>query len=587
MAEQKFAEVSEFGLSVSTLTGASGALFNIYALGQQFGGASSTRKLLVNHQNVLVHEGVDHSARRGLNLTIFDSNMKVTYMATFDVYGTVDNNSNALATRLNSMTAGELGVLTSYDAINSNATLDAAMRSFRSSAWPGVEYFSQNFPNTGARRVSYCAILCGRKHAVVAEKFIGHAAPTSDAIIEIAFANTANIGYAGFARPIFSEHETIESTGINELVHTYASDTLANLNLRVGDDFIFKVLAEINEISAASKTYLNVEVLYQNAAGATLSSLTHKVKSVEGWEIVELRGTIPANTVKLTVQVRKLREEAGNPEGTQYLKNAIFSLADNNEARTTAVSIGVYGTAAKDFGDSLGGFIQYNPKSYYEAYYSERNLLRNQNLMQSAYEDVRWMDRVLTKQNEKIAIKIGIGYSQTFGPVEIDPSKWYYFCIWANKKFQHAGQIKVGFTQLNSSSTAVPIYATDRSTSGTRLYCQTPSVDMLEDRQWYLINGFILPHNISTTRAIEFIEANKEFYGWDDIYGTGIGVSDEGTGNYGCISNSAAKSMSFYLEHTGSTQTINAAWALPILREIPTGTIDVDDGILVSTSISG
>lgn len=586
MAETVFATFGEYGMQVSSITGAKGSLGNLLIRASQYGDSLTDRVVQYNYESKIVYSGTNHARRRGINLAIFDLNMNVVFMATYDTY-TDENASNNLADKMKSLTSSQIATLTSWDAIKSNAKLDEAFSYYRSNAWPKAEYF-----NKGADycRTSYASVICGKKKNIVAEKFVGHGVTNSDAEIEMAFGDPTSIGYSGFGRPIISDDALHENTGTSNIVKQWANKApLSQFNIKVGDSYYFESLGETDAIAAAASSYLDYEIIHWNSAGASINSLSRRVSSVEGWQEIEIRDKIPSGCTHITVQaIRKTTREAPrSPNGTVYVKNTVMQLSDNDMTLSNDVSIGLYGTSVKGYADSLGSFDHYDPEGYYQSAISESNIIRNTPITQNTNEPVRWMDRVLDSEMERTVVKTTGDLQVETVQFTVDPKKFYYVCVWVNKHAKSSGQYMLGYRALSASGAQLETTATDGSSTTKWMYSQHPTFDMLETRQWYLLQGFILPHNVDRTKALEFIEANKEFYGWDDLYGNGIGVSDEGNGYYGWINNKDAVSGKLaFLDYYNKTEA-KSLWALPIVKELSIGSIDIDDGILTSINLSG
>lgn len=585
MAEQIFASMSEYGMSLSTITGASGSLGNLKIAGQQMAVSPPPRVIEYNYVNQLVYNGVDHSRRRGLTLATFNQDMTLTYLATFDIYSDV-NALLTLSNRLMDIKDTEIMVLASYDAINSSVDLDNTFKHLGSAVWPGREFFNKS---TNHKRSSYAAIVCGKKRNVVAEKLVGYNMPQPQAIIEISFSDPLSIGNSGFGEPIITDLDLRGSSGNKELVYSWANKkTLTELGIKVGDSFLVCSQGEIDAIAAAAGVWLDYDVVYYNSSNGIIRTKSTSIKSVEGWEQVAIRDTIPTGCVYITIQATKKSSGGGALVGTVYAKNTVMQRSDNTTSRSNTVSFGVYGTSLKSYDDSLGSFGQYNPESYFQAYISESNLLRNTPMPQVASEPIRWMDRVLDDDNYRSVVSTISDTSLDLVNVPLDPTKWYYFCVWVNKQEKESGEFKLGFVSYDNTNTVLDVHSTDRETTDKQLYSQMPPFDTLETRQWYLLQGFLLPHNVDQNRADTFIDQNKDFYGWDDLYGNGIGVSDEGTGMYGWINNpNCTKGSMVLVDADNQAKQSKSLWALPIIKELTIGSIDIDDGMLTSISLTG
>lgn len=583
MAEITFATISQYGMSVTPITGASGALGVLYAKGTQFkSGGFGKRELTYNFKNMLSYSGTDHSTRRGMNLSIFEEDMTQVYCVTFDTHSD-DAARNNLADKMKTIGPKQIGVLTSYDAIQSNAKLDDAFKYLHSTSWPKTEFLKTGY------RSSYVAIICGKKQNIVAEKFVGNNAPSPDAIIETAFNKPTSIGHTGYGTPMISDEEMYTSTGTFAWIKRWYEKTpLTQLMLKPGDGLLLQSLGEIDAVASGANNQVVLTMTYHNSAGANLKETRKVVKSVEGWDQFEIRDVIPANTVSISVDAKRESTTGGSLTGHCYVKNTTLTLADHRQDVADHVSIGVYGTTVRGYEDSLGNFGHYDPKGYYEAYNSESNLLRGLNIDQAAIESVKWFDRVLDAPNERVVLKTTADLQKSVPVINIDPRKPYYVCVWVNKQVKTKGEFMLGFRAFNAAGQQLNLESTDRTSTNAWMYSQRPKYDMLEDRQWYLLQGFLLPNHISTEQALEFIEANKEFYGWDDLYGNGIGVSDEGNGYYGWINHKdCVKGHISFLDYYNGGANSTSLWALPIIREMKVGSIDIDDAMLTSINIVG
>jgi hypothetical protein len=118
------------------------------------------RELEINGTNIYTHAG------RGLRLTVFEESDPTTILfdQVYDTYG-VDAARTELAIRLSTITDSEIWVLTSYDAIISNANLDAQMSAMGSEI--GLQNGSQWSVYREGVRATYAAV--GRGQRVIKE----------------------------------------------------------------------------------------------------------------------------------------------------------------------------------------------------------------------------------------------------------------------------------------------------------------------------------------------------------------------------------------------------------------------------------
>lgn len=119
-----------------------------------------SRSVSINGTSVSVGNG------RGLNLTIIrESDSAVTFTQTYDTYGTDSHRTN-LANKLKTITDDYLWVLTSFDAVGSNSTLNSQMKNMKSKLHlqDGSEHCI--FSGSGVRH-TYAAI--GRGQTIIKE----------------------------------------------------------------------------------------------------------------------------------------------------------------------------------------------------------------------------------------------------------------------------------------------------------------------------------------------------------------------------------------------------------------------------------
>jgi hypothetical protein len=108
-----------------------------------------------------------NTSGRGLRLTVLDPNGNITEDAAgprggvYDTYGD-DSHRTMLAERLSQMTDNDIWILTSYDAINPNSTLDAQMKSMGSVMHVNDGNIYSVF-NGGGVRHPYAAVGRGQK----------------------------------------------------------------------------------------------------------------------------------------------------------------------------------------------------------------------------------------------------------------------------------------------------------------------------------------------------------------------------------------------------------------------------------------
>jgi hypothetical protein len=119
------------------------------------------RVLTINDTNIYTEDG-----GRGLRLTIFDESAPTSALfdQVYDTYG-VDAARTELAIRLSTITDSEIWVLTSYDAIISNANLDAQMSAMGSEI--GLQNGSQWSVYQDGVRATYAAV--GRGQRIIKE----------------------------------------------------------------------------------------------------------------------------------------------------------------------------------------------------------------------------------------------------------------------------------------------------------------------------------------------------------------------------------------------------------------------------------
>lgn len=124
------------------------------------------RVLTVNGNNIYEQWG-----GRGLRLTILDeATVSVVFDQVYDTYGD-DAATSALADKLSKITSSQIWVLTSFDAINPNATLDARMRLMGSRLLVNDGSIHSVYTGGGVRH-TYAAV--GRGQKVIKEDGANH-----------------------------------------------------------------------------------------------------------------------------------------------------------------------------------------------------------------------------------------------------------------------------------------------------------------------------------------------------------------------------------------------------------------------------
>lgn len=103
-----------------------------------------------------------NTSGRGLRLTLIrEADSSVTFNQTYDVYGS-DAARNELADKLSTVTDAELWVLTSYDAVATNSTLDAQMANMGAVLYRNDGNLYSIFKGSGVRH-TYAAVGRGQK----------------------------------------------------------------------------------------------------------------------------------------------------------------------------------------------------------------------------------------------------------------------------------------------------------------------------------------------------------------------------------------------------------------------------------------
>lgn len=108
---------------------------DIYAVGTSYDSTYPENRTDGNRILKINETQIYNTTGRGLRLTIFDSNFTVISDTTYDVYGDDVQRTN-LANQLIQIDKQKYWQLTSYDQVNTNATLNSQMQSLGSKIWP-------------------------------------------------------------------------------------------------------------------------------------------------------------------------------------------------------------------------------------------------------------------------------------------------------------------------------------------------------------------------------------------------------------------------------------------------------------------
>lgn len=524
--------------------------------------------------------GVSHLSLygRGLTMVVWDTSMNILSTTAYDIYGD-DAARVSLATSLTSLTGDKIFALVSYDAIDTNSTLDAAMTTMKSQLWNTKYPLLRTL--TGGVRFPYACIGTTRL-GIVSEQMWADGASSPRATLTWAFENWNSAGNTGYG-PIFSRVAETSGTGYPFFS---TGDLKSFLNPAVGEHIRITAEVKLTKEAIDAGGFVGVYIytspwIWSNAVYSS---------SLE-WQKIEFDTSFNSNYPNIYVAIYHM--PSGQGLGTSYCRNVQVQKVGFEPASSTVRSkMGPAVITSPKFIESTQKFNPGIPDTYYNLWNSDKNLLKNvttysNNLtgVGTTNETVRWFDKDLTSQNEKFIMwkttsdTSGENMYQGSAAVQIDPTKMYYGAVWYRTFYKNTGHIYVGTHTYDSSDNMIGTrdqngdYNDDNSL-GLNPYFVYPYANNVTKNKWNLVDCWFLPSTFSQPEALDFY--NKY---WQKTYpkynnpGTGNPTGNNGNCQVVWLENNVNKVMLRFLDFYNGTDTTKTWWALPLLVEVTPMTI--------------
>lgn len=532
----------------------------------------------------------DTASDRGLRLSVFDYNMTSTFDLTYDVYGD-DAARTSLATKLNEVmaTPNVLFVLTSCDAIGTNANLTTAMTNARSTVF--IRYV------TGNGRFPYAA-FGSSKHGIVKEVCYPADAKYPKALIETAFESINSLGRTGYGPLLASVPGVVSATS----GYGFYSKTLGQVGTGPNniweDDYVWlKCQARVSPDRAAAGGRIGMYIYTTTDAGEWGRQADVNISDTEWTDINIFMKRDPAwrhgtsGKPERNFVAAAYRYPSNISVGKSEFRNLTVVRAGVNPFSNEAINMirsSKHILSAHDFRDGLP-FNLYNRDSYWELYNSAANLYKGtmpaDMLNGGAVADpVRIFTRTLASADctrySKLATNTSNADTQFLLPtVNIQPDTPYLAAIWVKSLVKTAGSLYFGMYAYNAASAQVASLQRNTATSDSNQYFSINSAAVVANNglsEWRLMVGLILPESWTAEQVASFVKADIS----GDRMFSNIIVAPKSFGQgFYKLANSTTKLRLRFLDFYNGTAVAKSQWALPMLIPLNTLRMSKRDGV--------
>lgn len=549
------------------------AHYTIYARGTGNNNLA-TRMLTINDVEIYNTSG------RGMRLTVYDTSMNLQSDTVYDLHG-IDADRTALADVLNALPDDRIFIMTSYDSIHSNSTLETAMNNLGTQQWYKVvaDGFRMPYACVGIKRLGILSEQCW-------------AAGVSDPYAEFTWTyedydSAGNVGYGPVIIQTVGE-QSYTGTGYNFGTKGFDITDLKDTEyVRLTVDLKVDLERRLN--GGYSSAYLYTRTVGDSWVRAT--SVSCNSTQWQTYSLVLNRDDVASIAQSSDGQPENLmyfsayHYPSSNDFGTSYFRNMQIQRCgfDPNDVSIKS-KISAQTVTSPDYVESVGSFSLYDPNTYYNIWASDKNLIRDDII--SPYvtgtgavdEDVYWFDRILTLNNQKNvmwkATDDTSGANMYRYPIskDIDSNKSYYCGIWMYNFEKTIGNNYLGCHGYNSIGEQIGVeYATSTSTT-TNPYSWVRSASGLQHNDWYLIECWMLASwmTIEDGTAINAL-CNK---GYDINHASGALTNFR-------LKPETTKARPRWLDYYNDSARSKTWWALPIMIEIDAMDI-LEDGKLIT-----
>lgn len=553
---------------VNYLSESGQARWNIYVLGS--GANNSTAPAItVNGTSNLSTYG------RGVTVVVWDTSMAVLSTTVYDIYA-YDSEQTRLATDLNALSGNKIFAIVSYDAINTNANLNAAMTTKRSQLWNTKYVALRNL--TGGVRYPYACIgttLLG----IVSEQIWKDGGSDPRAIATWSFEDWDTAGNTGYG-PIVSAVSEVSGRGY-PFFNT--GDVKNTLNPQTNEiiRFTAEVKTDNTGFNEGSHIYLWIWNNAWNWAAASGPFYTNEYVKAE------LEIAYNGSASEIICGIYYYNPNSGS-NGIGYARNIqIQKVGYSTQPSTARSKMGPAVITSRKFIESPQKFDPRVPDTYWNLWSSGKNLLSGQTYGDqltgagTSSETVRWFDRNLTTSAQKFlhwkttTDTSGENMYSASGFVPVDHTKMYYGSVWMYNFNKTGGNNYVGTHTLNSGGSYINTRDQGGTyNAGTNPYFIYPGAGSIAKNKWNLVDCWFLPSTFTQAEATDFY--NKYWQKTHSKYnnpGTGDPSGNSGNCPLVWMDSSVSQVLLRFLDYYNGTNVSKTWWALPMIVEVSPMTI--------------
>lgn len=508
---------------------------------------------------------------RGLTVVVWDTSMTVLSTTVYDIYA-LDSEQTRLANDLNALSGDKIFAMVSYDAINTNSNLNAAMTAKKSTLWNTKYPMLQAL--TGGVRYPYACIGTTRL-GIISEQIWKDGASDPQAIATMSFENWDSIGNNGYG-PVISKVSEVSGNSYP----FFNAEVKTALNPAAGEYIKFSCEVRCDKTASDAGIYPNPYIWHSTASSGWAGSVNSGSRTLE-YQKIELLYATPADATAIYCSIYHMTSGGA---GTSFARNIQIQKVGFSPEPTTARSkMGPSVLTSRTLIESPQKFDPRQPDTYWNLWSSNKNLLSGQIYSDqlagsgTSSETVRWFNRDLTTTSQKfIHWKTSTDtsgsdmYSES-GFVNVDHTKMYYGSVWMYTTLKTAGRNYIGTHTRNSAGT----YINTRDYAGTynastNPYFAFPAPTNIQQGRWKLIDCWFLPSTFTQAEATDFY--NKYYQRTHRAYNN-IDPSQEHNCGIVWMDSDVSSVHLRFLDYYNSTNISKTWWALPMIVEVTPMTI--------------
>lgn len=547
---------------VNYLSESGQARWNVYVRGTGLNN-NAAPIITVNGANNLSTYG------RGVTVVVWDTSMNVLSTTAYDIYA-YDSEQTRLANDLNALSGNKIFAIVSYDAINTNSNLDAAMTTKKSQLW-NTKYVNLRNLTSGVRYPYAC--IGTTRLGIVKEQIWKDGASDPYAEFTMSFENWDSIANVGYG-PIVSYVSEISGRGYP----FYNSGNIKNtFNLQTNEVLRFTADVRVDNVGLNEGAYIHLWIwdgawTWANVSPAMMTN-----------EYQRAQVEIPYNgsAADLYCGVYYYNPNSG-ANGVGYAKNIQIQKVGFDPNPTNASSkMGSYVITSKKSLESPQKLDPGVSDTYYNLWQSDKNLLKNVTTYSNqltgpgtANETVRWFDKNLTSQNEKFihwktsTDASGENMIQYTANVNIDHTKMYYGAVWYYTFFKSSGSNYIGTNTYDVNGNGTNTRSQGGGYNSTNPYFTYPGAGDIRKNRWNLVDCWFLPSTFSSAETSDF---HSKYY--QKTFKSYNNPTNYGNCELVWLTSSDSKVLLRFLDYYNGTNATKTWWALPMIVEVSPMTI--------------